>query len=232
MKLFVILACVTLFSVSASVVDLRNEDEIQDTLDDLINSTINSLIDGLDDPLESNVTFLTFNNVILEGWLNISDLKLGGLKSIVAPIIEVDYELSKPSSVNITIDVSHLDLFCNYDIKVFLGQILPFSSSGNITAQLDTFVINLFTMANVSLIPYKIDNFNQTTIDFTIGKDTFLHVKGEIYGDQEIGEDISEFVDLLVPRIIDFIDINHDRISNVLSPLVQELLDSIFNKAA
>ncbi|ENN74067.1 uncharacterized protein LOC109541229 [Dendroctonus ponderosae] len=231
MSSFVVFCCVLVAlaqNIAASPAPNKNA-HLQGVVEDFINITINSLLDGLDDPLKVPSLFERYNNVLLTGWLNVSHLELVGFSSIVAKSIDVEYHALTPSSVNLTLEIGGLSLFFDYEASLLLGQLLPYFALGNLSANLDSLVINLFTLADVSLVPTNISNFQNASVDFSVGKNTWLHVEG-IYKSDDISKDVNEFLDILIARVIDFVDYNHERISRIISPILQEILDAIFNQ--
>ncbi|XP_066138369.1 uncharacterized protein [Euwallacea fornicatus] len=226
MKIVILLLSV-LFGVS--LCDLTADDvTVKGIIDDIINATINDIVSTLDDPLTLNASSNTFNDAILTGWLKTSDFVLKGLKSIVANYIDVSYNTNGTSSINLTVTLESLNLFSNYETSLLIGQLFPFSGKGNISANLDSFSVKLYTLANVTFLSnVSIGNFKNTTIDILIGEDTWIDVEGA-WNSDEASKLINEYLATLVPKIVEYIDVNHVKISQVLSPILQELLENLF----
>ncbi|XP_050316345.1 uncharacterized protein LOC126750692 [Anthonomus grandis grandis] len=202
------------------------EAELQGIIDDLVNTTINELLASLEDPLALNSSFTKYNNAILTGWVNTTDFTLTGLQEIVATAISV--HLLPPTSLNLTVNVQNLNLFLNYDTNLILGQLLPFFGTGNISANIDSFNVNLYTLAEISTNPLGFKGLKNATISFSVGKNTFLKIEG-IWRSDSISKTINDFLEVFLSRFIDFLDSNQERISNVLSPILQAILDQFFN---
>ncbi|XP_066257015.1 uncharacterized protein [Euwallacea similis] len=226
----VVLFLSALLGISLCVTDLTAEEiRVKGIIDDVINATLNSIVSTLDDPLTLNASYSKFNNALLTGWLKTSDFAIKGFKSIVASYIDVSYNINGASSVNLTVTLEFLNLFSNYETSLLIGQLLPFSGKGNISANLDSLNVSVYTLADVIILPnVSISNFKNTTIDILIGEDTWIDVEG-IWNSDKVSTLVNDFFATLISRIVKFIDINHVRISNVLSLILQDLLDNHFS---
>ncbi|XP_066260658.1 uncharacterized protein [Euwallacea similis] len=194
-----------------------NDERLEGMFDDLVNDTINTILAKVNDPLEIPDLPLNFNSSFLNGYANITNFKLEGLRSIVATYINVQV---LTMALNTTIDVPSIKLTTNYKLNVVIGEIIPFYGNGSISVTIHNIETLVAGRANITAGL----SLSNVTVAFTLGDATFdLH---GVLNNEELSLLIA---DVLNDVVVNFINDHVELISNIISSIAEELINSILN---
>ncbi|RZC38239.1 uncharacterized protein BDFB_010032 [Asbolus verrucosus] len=188
--------------------------------EDLINSTIESFRANLSDPLllDAYEIDLPDNGTIL-GNASIANLELKGLKGFQVPYLNfalIGFRL------NFTIDLPVLDLYTDFNLNLLIADTLAIWGNGNVTVHLDNIDIQGSAQANLT-DGLSVDNVR---IQLQLGNGTF-----EIHGlldDEDLSSLLSSILNDLAVKLIDE---NQELITEIISPIIQDLINSILASA-
>ncbi|XP_066155563.1 uncharacterized protein [Euwallacea fornicatus] len=201
------------FAVSSEVKD----EKLEGVIDDIVNQTINDILAKIVEPVEIIELPLNFNSSLLSGYANITNFKLEGLKTIVASYINVQV---LNMALDAIINVPSFKIVTDYDMNVTIGKLIPFYGEGSISVAIHNINISLGGQANLT----DGISLNNVTVSFTLGDATFdLH---GILNNEELSLLIS---DVLNDVVVNFINGHTQLISNLISSIAEELINSILN---
>ncbi|KAL1513205.1 hypothetical protein ABEB36_002643 [Hypothenemus hampei] len=187
-----------------------------DFISDLINETIVELLKNISDPISIDNLNLTFTNESFNGFLNISKFNLLGIKNLVATNLTVQNLLT----LDVVMQIPSIQLNTHYDMDLEVLKLIPLYGDGTLSVTLDS--LNLHIAATlVNIVPITLDNL---TVGFTMTNAEFF------ISNLLNNTDFSTLVnDVLNKNVVNFINSNQDLISNVLGPILQDIVNSIFN---
>lgn len=200
---------------AAPVVNELGEEELGGFIDALINKTINSLLASLNETIAVDYEGLNFTDPNLSGEAEISELKLTGLKELVATQLDVTVATL---ALNATIVIPEIQLSTKYDANVLLAQLVPLYGKGRIGVTLDD--IELHLGGKVSISPLEISN---VSITVTLS-DAVFDLHGLLNN-----EDFSTLVSqVLNDNVVPFLNDYKEVIGNIISPIAQQIINSLF----
>ncbi|CAG9766516.1 unnamed protein product [Ceutorhynchus assimilis] len=194
--------------------DRLNESRLQGLIDGLINKTINNILANISEPICVDKMNLSSSNDQLNGFIDVINFKLYGIKEMVAEKLDVSL---LNLNLNSTLYIKQLVLGTQYDADVTLLELVPLYGNGRVSVTLDDIDICVFgkvsTKGGISI--------SNVTVSFNIGDGVF-QVTGLLHN-----EDFSVLLSTIMnDNVIPFINEHSDLISKIVSPILEKLIQA------
>ncbi|KAJ8951846.1 hypothetical protein NQ318_019821 [Aromia moschata] len=190
------------------------EIDVRGIIDQAINNTINNFLANLTEPLVVEDVPIDFGTgETLSGSLDISDVELTGLKTLLAKKISVNAITFK---FDIALSLAELHLTTKYVADALLLELVPFYGDGRINVDLEDIEIEFSGKLNTS----NGTSLQDLAIVLSLG-DAHFDFTGLI-NSAELSTIISN---VLSDNLAKFIDTNQAIITNIISPLFQKLIN-------
>jgi len=184
-------------------------------IEDLINATINTIVHNLTEPIAIDALTLNFTDELLNGRANLSAFALYGLKALAASQIQVNI-LSL--AMNATIKIPKIKLDTKYFADVTLLEFIPLYGNGRVGVNVDK--IDLLVTGRVNITHGL--SISNATVSFGVGEISFdLH---GLLNNEELSVLISTALNDSAGL---FINQNRKAISDLISPVAQEIINAI-----
>ncbi|KAJ8982506.1 hypothetical protein NQ317_018546 [Molorchus minor] len=218
MKCFTVIATVLLasFAYSASI-EKRDDVYVRGVIENLVNSTLNGIIQNLTETIEiDDLPIDLGTNAQLSGYLDLSELKIIGLKSLVATDISVNVLALE---VDVKLELTELLLSTNYKADLVALGLVPLYGDGLITITLDEVLLGIHGKAKLGTNSTSI---NDLAIVIALD-DAVFQVTG-VLDNTEFSTIVSN---VLNDNVAKFINENQDLISGIISPLIENLINMV-----
>ncbi|XP_019869805.2 uncharacterized protein LOC109598355 [Aethina tumida] len=216
---FVVLGLL-LATATASNANLK-EVEVRGIFENLINSTITKITSALPEIVSISKLPIAFpDEGAITGYCNISNLQITGIKNLVASYIKVEVFSMR---LNMTLDLPDININLAYDADSTLANLIPLYGAGKMNIDLENIRLTIAGGVNFTGgIALKDIN-----VGLTLG-DAVFNLHGLIDN-----EDFSAIISsVLTDNVAPFINDNASIISNIISPLIQTIINSILKPSS
>ncbi|CAG9854929.1 unnamed protein product [Phyllotreta striolata] len=222
MKLLLVSAAVAFFALTSCLPtdELEEYDSYRGIIGDIINDTINNALKNMSDPTEVKDMNLVLDKMV-NGRLNISGTTISGIKSIVASVIDVDIGAQ---TLNMSIEMTKtLSFKTNYDMDLVVADVVPLYGKGPLSVD--------FTGAKLSILGkldiQSLSNITVAEVDVLFLLDSANFDIQGLLNNPELSMLVNE---ALNDNLVSFIDQNNHLLSNIIGPIIKDIINSILHK--
>ncbi|XP_056638098.1 uncharacterized protein LOC130446075 [Diorhabda sublineata] len=198
--------------------DLRTGDEnveLGSVITDLINKTINSLIENLDEPLVLDDINVDENSEGLSGTIDVTNIKISGLKSLVATYIDVNL-ISK--IMNITIHIPDINLQFAANVDVVLAELIPLYGAGKNSIDLSEIELTITGLIDI----HDLKHIKVQDVGVLIHLDSATFNLNGLLNNVEFTALINT---MLTDNVAAFINDNDALLSKVLGQIIEDIVN-------
>ncbi|XP_057653405.1 uncharacterized protein LOC130892197 [Diorhabda carinulata] len=198
--------------------DLRTGDEnveLGSVITDLINKTINSLIENLDEPLVLDDINVDENSEGLSGTIDVTNIKISGLKSLVATYIDVNL-ISK--IMNITIHIPDINLQFAANVDVVLAELIPLYGAGKNSIDLSEIELTITGLIDI----HDLKHIKVQDVGVLIHLDSATFNFNGLLNNVEFTALINT---MLTDNVAAFINDNDALLSKVLGQIIEDIVN-------